>query len=538
MTDEHKMGIVALDFQSVTSVRLLCGTGNDQNTVLGLSFFDANDDCIVSSFFRQQMKIEYLSIHTAVTLRQTQLGAVLSPDLAFLSTFQAHQGASSQNPCNYCLIKLSNMKRAFDPRIPDHELRTVQSTRVDYETYQTMFENVPKKQQTKALRASVTQNHSHSIVGKLMADFPFDCMLKALLHVRLGVSRSLLDWVFDFHLKIEEMYTGESHMLSRSIQEQLDRLIAFDTWLDEELSDFTTSLTGYERQMEALMDRLNGIQNVLDIPRISQPTRNTWQDSLAKVEQDIEKLKEDKHSEDELDYATQLAEVKRIANENIKHLRTLLAKHEGHSRRVIVDVLKKNTVDIQVYFNGVMNGAHCLNFAKNSDAIISGITTEMLELVCDDEKLCTAVRNFDVKMKRVLEPWCRLMCVMTSIKRHSADTIATFKDDIAEMKTAMMDLVVVSPPLQGEDNPLKLMTTLKSHIMFGKHSNDASISHALQQMIDFEATGSFDEQNGETTHADVNQLIRQFGNLRGMHAKKMWLREFHWRGHSTIRGIM
>ena len=50
ITDEHRMGIVALDFSSVASVRVLHGTGDDKNTVLGLSFFDANDDCIVSSF--------------------------------------------------------------------------------------------------------------------------------------------------------------------------------------------------------------------------------------------------------------------------------------------------------------------------------------------------------------------------------------------------------------------------------------------------------------------------------------------------------
>ena len=357
------------------------------------------------------------------------------------------------------------------------------------------------------------------------------------IDVRLGVSRSLLDWVFDFHLKIEEKYTGKCYKLSRSIQEQLDALIALDAWMDGELSDFTTSINGHEKQMEALMDRLVRIRELLDIPRLGQGTRNRWQDNLATVEQDIEKLKMNGHSEDELDYVSQLTEVKRITNENIKHLRILHAKHEGESKRVIVDVLKQNTVDIQVYFAGVINGAHCFNFAEHCEAIIAGITTEMLKLVHDDEELCTAVCKFDVQMKRVLKPWYRLMCVMTSIKRHSADTIASFRADLAEMKEAMLD-VVESPALEGEDNPLKLPTTIKAHILFGKHTDDATISHALQQLIDFEATGSLDEQNGERTHAEVNQLIREFGNLRGKFAKRMWLREFHWRGHSEIQGMI
>ena len=115
--------------------------------------------------------------------------------------------------------------------------------------------------------------------------------------------------------------------------------------------------------------------------------------------------------------------------------------------------------------------------------------------------------------------------------------LPTFKADLAEMKDAMLD-VVKSPALEGEDNPLKLPTTIKAHILFGKHTDDATISHALQQLIDFEATGSLDEQNGERTHAEVNQLIREFGNLRGKFAKRMWLREFHWRGHSEIQGMI
>ena len=167
-----------------------------------------------------------------------------------------------------------------------------------------MFEDPPEKQKTKALCQSVTQIQTHSIIGKLMAMFPFGCILKALLHVRLGVSRSLLDWVFDFHLKIEEKYTGKCYKLSRSIQEQLDALIALDAWMDEELSDFTASINGHEKQMEALMDRLVRIRELLDIPRLGQGTRSRWQDNLATVEQDIEKLKRNGHSEDELDYVS------------------------------------------------------------------------------------------------------------------------------------------------------------------------------------------------------------------------------------------
>ena len=533
ISDENRMGIVALDFSLVDSVRVL---HKDRKTVLGLSFFDSSNGCIATSFFREPMKIEHLSIDTvSLELQQIQMGGVFSIDLAFLSTFQGHQGASSKSPCNFCLAKLAHMKMIFHPDCPNHELRTAESTLEDGATFKRLFEDLPVRDQTKALRTSVSQNLSHSIIQKLMAKFPFECILKALLHVRLGISRSVLDWIFDFYMKIEELYSGECYTLRRSIQDELDRLIAFEAWMDEELSDFTTSISGHEKQMEDMMARLEDIQQVLDIPRISPLTRSRYEDSLAKVKGDLDTLEKNSHSDDELEFVAQLTEMKRIASENIKHLRILISKHDGYSRRLIVGILKLHTVDIQVYFNGVLNGAHCISLAKNGDKIISDITAKMLDLVADDDTLCNAVRKFDVQMKRILKPWYSLMRFMTSTDRHSASSIAEFKANLTEMKSAMLDAAEQSPALEGEDNPLKLPTTLKAHILFGKHTDDATISHALQQVIDFEATGSLDEQNGERTHAEVNQLMRQFGNTRGKQQKMLCLREFHWRNISLIR---
>jgi len=90
-------------------------------------------------------------------------------------------------------------------------------------------------------------------------------------------------------------------------------------------------------------------------------------------------------------------------------------------------------------------------------------------------------------------------------------------------------LVVNNPPLSGADNPLTLPSTIKCHVQFGNDKDTVGVeSHSLRRVRIWKATGSMDEQNGETAHACVNQLLRMFGNTRGEAQKKLWFCEFHW----------
>ena len=47
----------------------------------------------------------------------------------------------------------------------------------------------------------------------------------------------------------------------------------------------------------------------------------------------------------------------------------------AHLRQVVIDALKKNKVDLQVYFSGVMNGEHCFKFAENGEKIMNEISS-------------------------------------------------------------------------------------------------------------------------------------------------------------------
>ena len=66
-----------------------------------------------------------------------------------------------------------------------------------------VHESQPESKRSKNLRTKVTQKHSHSIANRPLANIPSDAFLKALLHIRLGFTRTLLNMIFDFFQRVE-----------------------------------------------------------------------------------------------------------------------------------------------------------------------------------------------------------------------------------------------------------------------------------------------------------------------------------------------
>jgi len=276
---------------------------------------------------------------------------------------------------------------------------------------------------------------------------------------------------------------------------------------------------------------------------ISDTTRAKYEANLATVQEQFEAIENKEMSSDEIEYAALMAEKKGIVSENIKHLTQLLAKHEPYSKRAILHVLNENKVNLQVYFNGVMNGDHCFKFCEKGEKIMDGITKLMLEKFNDNGRLRDSLLQFDKQMKAILQPWYSNMRFMASADFHSDDDITKFKTELKQTKAAIVDLVVESPPLvlDNDEPVLKLMTTLKSHMAFGKaqpsitRPRDDFHTHVTVATDHFHLTGAIDEQNGERTHADFNQLMGRFCGVRGVQGKVLMMEEFHFSRSEPIR---
>ena len=82
---------------------------------------------------------------------------------------------------------------------------------------------------TLALRKTVTQNDTNSIADKISADTPMDAVTRALLHICMGITRKLLDMIFDLYGQVESLVKDGDVDVSqkRCIVKELERLIIY-----------------------------------------------------------------------------------------------------------------------------------------------------------------------------------------------------------------------------------------------------------------------------------------------------------------------
>ena len=507
MTEKNKMGVIAIDFSKVESIKACCDL--DGKKLLGLSFFGPDAICIGTAYFPKQ--VECNARTDSVQLSQIIVAGLFVADIDFLSTFLGHQGSSSRFPCVYCLVKLSEKIRMWDPDSPKFTPRTGNRIDKGFAEYTTRYLDLPEHQQTNSKRQQVTQNLSISTIAPRIANFPDDCMGAPLVHIGLGNTLQFLtgfifkyvDWL---ELKLVDS-NDPSYRFCAQIQEQRDNLVVYIEWLQEELADTAAVIQGRDAYIKSLTERMTGAKEVLENPRFSEATYGIWIAKLVDLEEE-QRLFEEANTEsaDESEHNVHLMETLAIALKTKDEVDTLFKKHKGNFKRIIIPVLKKFGVDIQIYFNGVMNGEHCMKFASNGDGIMSEITERIMPYL-KDKPLQQSLTQFSADMKKVLALWYNAMRFMERTGRRTQDEIDMFRTERQELKVAIKKL-------DKDFIPISLPTTSKWHIYFTPNCG-------LDRLVDnWGITGSVAEQNTETVHAHMNQLARRFGNTRGHNSKK------------------
>ena len=203
-----------------------------------------------------------------------------------------------------------------------------------------------------------------------------------------------------------------------------------------------------------------------------------------------------------------------ITKQMKEELTTYLEKHEGHSARIVVSTLKGAGVDMQAYFSGNILGNHCIIFGKRGDLIIKNIDTEFSPYI-KDTKNKEYLEDFLKRMKKIIDLWYKIECVVKSAKLQTDVIIEQFEKDTNELRESIFELVEKAEAI-GMD--IKLPKKSKTHILFD--------GHFLGQLRRWGTIGGLDEQSIESAHAVWNALMRQFGTTRGWRKKEQVLREF------------
>ena len=86
-------------------------------------------------------------------------------------------------------------------------------------------------------------------------------------------------------------------------------------------------------------------------------------------------------SEDEKENEAHLLEQLYDCRQMREDFEAMLIKHNGHSSRVIGNVLQEHGVDEQIYHKGAVIGNHCMAFAENGHDILQGVSKDMKTVI-------------------------------------------------------------------------------------------------------------------------------------------------------------
>ena len=119
------------------------------------------------------------------------------------------------------------------------------------------------------------------------------------------------------------------------------------------------------------------------------------------------------------------------------------------------------------------------------------------------------MNSFKERMAPIMGWWDKIVSFLKSTEQHTNDEINDFEANIDKMRTAINDIIKVNPPLNGDENPLNLWTTLKAWALFAPQG--AVIKWTRMWKI----IGAFDKKSGESAHALWKVLAQQLGYLKG-----------------------
>jgi len=282
-----------------------------------------------------------------------------------------------------------------------------------------------------------------------------------------------------------------------------------------------------DKQEQSLLDRMGAARKVAEAESLAQETREKWRVILEGLEREYEILVHgdaDETQDDKL-LKKQMLEQSCMVKNTIDELQRIHKKYSCFSQVIIVETLKKFNVDLQVYFNGVIIGPHCMILAENAEKIQQHLYDEMMKKV-KEPSLREAMKKYRDKMVTIYKIWYELCKTMMSTKEQDDAAIQKFEDNIKELRRQIHNLIVVDPPLSGDKNPLKLPTKLKWFTL---------LSDVLVNTLKlWRCIGDVAEESIESFHPRRNKMSKRYCQVRGKRRNELIMKALQFESASWI----
>ena len=508
-----------VDVAQVSCIKLLHNSVT--NDIDGVVFLDAKGESAGRCLFLNPIKA---LITSQPDFKQILLIGVFTADIEFLAKFVGHQGASARFMCLFCLAIKSKCADVFlnDGKSSDFVPRTIQSMVADANKFKAMMAALSQKDQAKySERKKITQQHSNSMNRLPMADLLMSCVSPASMHVCLGMIPWLIKCMRKAYRRVEELEANQLEegssppQLRKHLEWAIDVSDDYEQYLKSLLEGTINLVGGHEDMLQTLLSDIAHHQQMIDLS-VDEVEMQAWLSSLSDLKERHMRALEEMHllSNDEAENEAQLLEQLFLLTNMKNDLRLLLSKHDGHSSRVIGEVMAEKGVNEEIYHKGAVVGNGCMRFAERGKDIVSGIDAEMKKLI----KSAQGIAYLDAlaaSLKGIITPLYSVLRVMKSVKRQTPNAIKKFEEDVLALNRAIKKFVTdTNVPGMNIDLP----TFLKSHFLF-----DGNVLNFLKRL---HTLGGFDEQNIESTHPIFNQLMGRYGSTRGRQLKRHVMRQF------------
>ena len=256
--------VAHVDFKLVKSILLMVNTV--QNKLDKIEFRDENGKCLASLTLKRPIVWE-VSEEDQLVLEHYLVAGIFTGDLDFLAHFFGHQGASAKWPCLWCLANQDLLEETFKlegKASRFHKRKGNKSLQRSFEEYQKNYLDLDLTQRTKAKKEKVTQELSYSIVGQALADVPLDVVAFATMHVILGFTKKIYEWMLKLYAKLEELEEKQTagnttHQFRQAIREARDNAIEYREFLKKEYGSVIDSVEGKRVKTMNIMKEIEKI---------------------------------------------------------------------------------------------------------------------------------------------------------------------------------------------------------------------------------------------------------------------------------------
>ena len=123
-----------------------------------------------------------------------------------------------------------------------------------------------EKYQTPLKIEQVTKDLSYSVVAEALADTPLDCITPASMHVILGLTKKIVEWILALWAKLEaleeEKIKGHTtYQFPQSVMEARDISMEYEKFLTQEFQGMVDTIEGKKKEIKNIMKDIERATN-------------------------------------------------------------------------------------------------------------------------------------------------------------------------------------------------------------------------------------------------------------------------------------